>query len=161
MDHMSTTKPYKDYVGSIDVDMERRVLHGKILFIRDLVTFEAKDPDGLQREFEAAVDDYLDTCLELGRDPMKPMSGSFNVRIDPSLHMAASTLAAKLGCSLNACVAQAIHSYVEAHRQDTPTITVDHQHSVTVTVRADETMVVGNVPPTSWEPIGRRSPHAH
>ena len=38
--------------------MTRSVCRGKILFIDDLVTYEAASPATLQKEFEAAVDDY-------------------------------------------------------------------------------------------------------
>ena len=40
--------------------MTRSVCRGKILFIDDLVTYEAASPAKLQKEFEAAVDDYLE-----------------------------------------------------------------------------------------------------
>ena len=67
---------YKGYQGSIEVDVESNLLHGKILFVTDLVTYEAKDVAELRREFEAAVDDYLTTCKQLGRDPQQPFSGA-------------------------------------------------------------------------------------
>ncbi len=56
---------YKDYEGTAELDMERKVCRGKILFIDDLVTYEADTPAKLQHEFEAAVDDYIETCSSL------------------------------------------------------------------------------------------------
>jgi len=50
---------YKGYQGSVEVSLEDDVLHGKILRITDLVTFEAKTPDGLQQAFKQEVDEYL------------------------------------------------------------------------------------------------------
>ena len=41
--------------------MSRQVCRGKILFISDLVTYEAQSPVELQKEFELAVDDYIET----------------------------------------------------------------------------------------------------
>lgn len=67
-----TTLEYKGYQGSAEVDAETDVLVGKILFITDLVTYEAKTVQSLRKEFQAAVDDYLETCLQLGRDPQQP-----------------------------------------------------------------------------------------
>lgn len=64
---------YKDYEGTAEIDMIRLVCRGKVLFIDDLVTYEASTPAELQTEFEAAVDDYLETCIDLGRDPQKPL----------------------------------------------------------------------------------------
>ncbi len=56
---------YKNYEGTAERDLERSVCRGKILFIDDLVTYEAQFSAQLQAEFEAAVDDYLATCAEL------------------------------------------------------------------------------------------------
>jgi len=53
--------------------MEQGVCRGKILFTSDLVTYKADAPAMLQQEFEAAVDDYLEACVELGREPRKPL----------------------------------------------------------------------------------------
>jgi predicted HicB family RNase H-like nuclease len=68
---------YKGYEGSVESDAERNVLRGRVLFISDLVTYEATDKERLQKEFEAAVDDYVTTCLSLGRHP-QTSSGTLN-----------------------------------------------------------------------------------
>jgi predicted HicB family RNase H-like nuclease len=60
---------YKDYEGTAELDMARGVCRGKALFIDDLVTYEAAPPSNLQSEFEAAVDDYLETCAVVGKEP--------------------------------------------------------------------------------------------
>ncbi|XTD39774.1 type II toxin-antitoxin system HicB family antitoxin [Citrobacter murliniae] len=78
---MSNMLKYKGYFGSVEFSLEDRVLHGKIQCVNDLVTYEAENLDGLQLAFEEAVDDYLDTCKALNKEPEKPMSGTFNVRI--------------------------------------------------------------------------------
>jgi predicted HicB family RNase H-like nuclease len=72
---------YKGYQGSIEVSLEDNVLHGKILHIVDLVTFEAQTPDGLRQAFEGEVDEYLTFCEEEGVAPDKPFKGTFNVRV--------------------------------------------------------------------------------
>jgi predicted HicB family RNase H-like nuclease len=107
-----TILKYKDYAGSADLDMERGVLRGKILFIGDLVTYEAPTVKKLQQEFEAAVDDYVDTCKQIGKAPQKSFTGVFNVRIEPACHKALAMLAATNGRTLNAIVAEALHGYV-------------------------------------------------
>ena len=50
---------YKDYLGSVEFDGARMTLRGKLLFITDLVTYEAASAPDLYKEFEVAVDDYL------------------------------------------------------------------------------------------------------
>ena len=74
---------YKDYLGSVEFDGARMTLRGKLLFITDLVTFETVSVPEIQKEFEAAVDDYLQTCAALGREPHKTFSDIFNVCIEP------------------------------------------------------------------------------
>jgi predicted HicB family RNase H-like nuclease len=103
---------YKQYEGTAELDIARQVCRGKILFIDDLVTYEAATPSGLQAEFEAAVEDYLDTCAELGREPQKPLKGLFNVRIPPALHKAAVIRATEDNVSLNDVVVRALGAFV-------------------------------------------------
>lgn len=103
---------YKEYEGSAELDMGRGVCRGRILFINDLVTYEAATPAQLQAEFEAAVDDYLETCSSLGRDPQKPLKGLFNVRMPPALHKAATLRAAQENASLNDVVVRAVDAFI-------------------------------------------------
>ena len=117
---------YKDYQGSVEFDSERMVLRGKILLITDLVTYESPTAQGLKEEFEAAVDDYIETCTALGRTPLKPFSGSFNVRIEPECHKSLAQIAADDGRSLNATAAEAIRQYV-IERQG-PSKKIEHTH---------------------------------
>ena len=109
-----TILKYKDYAGSADLDMDRGVLRGKILLIGDLVTYEAPTVKQLQQEFEAAVDDYVDTCNQIGKAPQKSFTGVFNVRIEAECHKALAMLAARDGRTLNALVAEALHCYANA-----------------------------------------------
>lgn len=103
---------YKDYEGTAELDMSRKVCRGKILFINDLVTYEAADPSKLQDEFEAAVEDYLETCKELGRQPQKSLKGQFNVRVSSELHKASVLRAIADKTSLNDVTTKALELYV-------------------------------------------------
>ncbi len=77
---------YKDYHGSVHFDADERIFHGKIEFIRDLVSYEARDADSLIKEFQNAVDSYLNLCTSANKQPDKPFKGTFNVRIGSVLH---------------------------------------------------------------------------
>lgn len=103
---------YAGYEGTAELDLDSFVCRGKILFIDDLVTYQADSPKDLEAAFREAVDDYLATCAELGREAQKPLSGTFNVRIAPELHRAARVRAAADEVSLNEIVAAAIQCYV-------------------------------------------------
>ncbi|MFB0945029.1 MAG: type II toxin-antitoxin system HicB family antitoxin, partial [Spirosomataceae bacterium] len=66
----------------------------------------------LKIAFEVAVEDYIELCEEVGKDPMKSFKGSFNVRLDPNLHSKAFEKATLSGKSLNQLVQEAIGQYV-------------------------------------------------
>lgn len=104
---------YKGYYGDAHCDTRAQILHGKIQFINDLVTYEADTPEALEAEFRAAVDDYLATCEELNKQPDKPFKGSFNIRISPELHRKAAVRALMAAVSLNEWVELAIQERIE------------------------------------------------
>src|SRR5579862_4890416 len=108
---MDTLK-YLDYEGTAELEMSRHVCRGKILFIDDLVTYEAATPDRLEEEFQRAVDDYIATCGQLGRQPKKPLKGLFNVRVPPELHKAAVLRAKHDDVGLNDVVVRALQSFL-------------------------------------------------
>lgn len=63
---------YKGYWTDIEIDFESHVLHGRLEGIRDLVNFESETIEGIIREFHSAVDDYLEFCREMGKEPNVP-----------------------------------------------------------------------------------------
>lgn len=77
---------HKGYTGSIEFDPDAEILHGQVLGIRDVVTFEGRSVDQVLQAFRESVDDYLEFCAERGEKPDKPCSGKFVVRISPDLH---------------------------------------------------------------------------
>lgn len=106
---------YKGYHTTIEFDTQTYVLRGKIEGINDFVNFESSDPKKIEQEFHSAVDDYLDFCKEVGKEPDKEYKGTFNIRIQPDLHKKLSLLAFKNGESLNTTVEKAIQTYVEGN----------------------------------------------
>ena len=77
---MNNMLEYRGYLGSILYSEEDETFHGRLEFIRDLVTYEGRNAKSLKRAFCDAVDDYLRLCEEQGRKPDVPLKGSFNVR---------------------------------------------------------------------------------
>jgi len=114
---MKMTLKYKDYEGTAEIDVERDVCRGKLLFIRDLVTYESKTPAGLRTEFEAAVEDYLETCKNLNRDPQRPYNGVFQFRTSPEKHRLAAVRAMQDDVSLNEVVDRALDAYLHGTQQ--------------------------------------------
>jgi predicted HicB family RNase H-like nuclease len=74
---MSQTLQYKGYDGSVLYSAEDRLLHGRILGIRDMVSFEGTGVKSLEKNFRGAVDEYLAFCKAEGKTPDVPSKGSF------------------------------------------------------------------------------------
>jgi predicted HicB family RNase H-like nuclease len=70
---------YQGYYGSAEVSVEDNLLHGHLLFIKDVVSYAAKTPADLEQAFKEAVEDYLATCAELG-DALDRVSALVGVR---------------------------------------------------------------------------------
>ncbi|MEQ8332222.1 type II toxin-antitoxin system HicB family antitoxin [Nisaea sp.] len=92
---------YKGYAARIDYDDEDGILVGRIAGIRDGVGFHAETVEGLRAAFEEAVDDYLETCARVGKEPQKAYSGKMMFRVDPETHRKAALAAELAGKSLN------------------------------------------------------------
>ena len=103
---------YKDYAGSVEFSEEDAVFYGKVVGIRSLISFEGDSVITLTEDFRNAVDEYLEFCVENGKEPEKPFKGSFNVRIGGELHRKAAMAANSMGISLNAYVEDAIRKTV-------------------------------------------------
>lgn len=115
---MSSLKPYKGYSASLEVDVEAGVIHGRVQGLRDVVSFEAGHPSEVVPAFHEAVDDYLVWCKELGREPERPYSGSFLVRMSPEEHKLLARAASAKGCSINAYVREAVAAAIGTSRME-------------------------------------------
>ena len=104
---------YKGYHTKVEFNADDLTLRGKIEGISDLVDFECEDIRDVKKEFESAVDEYLEFCKEVGKEPDKEYKGSFNVRIDPKLHRKLANIAFYNDVSLNTAVEEAIKEYVD------------------------------------------------
>ena len=110
---MKNAMCYKGYNGSVEFSDEDNVFFGRIIGINDRITFEGDNVKGLRHDFEEAVDEYLETCMQLGKEPEKAYKGSFNVRIDPTLHRQLAIYSSSNGKTLNSTVEEAIRSYIK------------------------------------------------
>lgn len=105
---------FKHFIGSVHFSTKDSIFHGKLEGINDLVTFEGETVNKLKAAFEESVDDYIELCAEVGKDPLRSFKGSFNVRIAPELHSKAFAKATLNGKSLNQFVQEAIKKQVES-----------------------------------------------
>ena len=98
---MRNTMTYKGYAARIEYDDDDRIFTGRIAGIRDGVGFHAESVDGLRLAFHEAVEDYLETCAKVGKEPQKAYSGRVMFRVSPETHRKAAMAAEISGKSLN------------------------------------------------------------
>lgn len=110
---MKNTIYYKGYYGSVEFSSEDDVFFGKIIGINDHITYEGDSVKALHHDFEEAVDEYLETCSQLGKEPEKAYKGTFNVRITPLLHRQLAVFSSIHGKTLNAVIEEAIREYID------------------------------------------------
>ncbi|KNX76646.1 HicB [Pseudomonas sp. 250J] len=92
---------YKGYAARIEYDARDDIFVGRVLGLRDIISFHARSVPALHEAFREALDDYLADCAEQGIAPEKPASGKVMLRIRPEVHAAASIAARAAGKSLN------------------------------------------------------------
>lgn len=106
---------YKNYTARIEYSHEDELFVGHIAGIRDVVGFHGDSVQALRSAFEEAVDDYLETCAKLCRDPHKPYSGKLSLRLEPELHALMAKQAELAKKSINQWVVDVLSR--EAHTQ--------------------------------------------
>ena len=105
---------YKEFIGTVHFHGEDELFFGRLEGIADLVTFEGASVKELKDAFIEAVEDYLELCESIGKDPYKSFKGSFNVRINPQLHREAFERATLEGITLNQFVQKALQNAVKS-----------------------------------------------
>lgn len=105
---------YKGYSGTIELDQDEGVFHGRVIGITDVVNYEGHSAGDLTKAFRDSVDDYIAFCKERGEEPEKPFSGKFIVRISPELHCLVVEAARSSGQSLNAWVKSAMEAALKS-----------------------------------------------
>ena len=62
---------YKGYVAAVEFDDAAGRLYGRVVNsgVYPIATFEATDVDGIRREFQRSIDEYLASCQEDGVEP--------------------------------------------------------------------------------------------
>ena len=113
---MNDILEYKGYYSEVHFSTEDEVFYGKLIGVSDLVNFEADTVKALKINFNEAVEDYLETCKEIGKSPDKTYKGSFNVRIPAELHRKAALFAAIKKVTLNDFVKYAIDSTISKEK---------------------------------------------
>jgi predicted HicB family RNase H-like nuclease len=102
------TMSYKGYAARIEYDAEDEIFFGKLAGVTDGISFHADTVADLKAAFREAVDDYIETCAKIGKDPQRPYSGKMMFRVDPEVHAQAAKAAELSGKSLNQWAAEVL-----------------------------------------------------
>ncbi len=99
---------YKGYVGTVEAD--EGVFTGRVIGLRDVITFEGATFAEIEQAFHDSIDDYLAFCAQRGEQPDRPYSGKIPLRVDPEIHRRAAARAEAEGISLNQWIARRIET---------------------------------------------------
>ena len=105
---MSSVMEYNGYHAKVEFAEQDNIFVGTVLGLNDTLAFHGQFVDELKESFRNCIEDYLDLCNEIGKQPEKEFRGVFNVRILPESHHQAAIEAAKDGVTMNQFVADSI-----------------------------------------------------
>jgi len=106
---------YKKYEAAVHYSEDDQIFWGEVVNISSPTTilFEAENAKDLERAFHQSIDAYLDICQQKGKEPKKPMSGKFLLRINPQKHAKLSARVLSENTSINQWVSEAIDERLE------------------------------------------------
>jgi predicted HicB family RNase H-like nuclease len=111
---------YKGYIGVMAVDPDANLIHGDVVGLRDVITFQGRTVAEARQAFEDSVDDYLNWCAELGRQPEKPFNGKIMLRVAPAIHRSLSLLAESRSTSINSLAVEALEQLTRKFDSEIP-----------------------------------------
>lgn len=104
---------YKGYIGHIEFDDEANIFHDEVVNTRDVITFQGCSVNELRKSLHDSVEAYLKFCAKRGKEPDKPFSGKFIVRLTPEQHRKIFIAAKKSGQSINKWAVQVLEAFAQ------------------------------------------------
>ena len=109
---MNNMIEYKGYHAKIEYSSEDEAFVGKVVGITDTLAFHGRSIDELQTVFHNSIDDDLDMCREIGKQPDREYLGTFSVTVSAELHRKAAIAAESKNISLDRLVEEALRDYI-------------------------------------------------
>jgi len=109
---MKSMLEYKGYHATINYDADDEIFVGEVFGVNDSLNFHGTSILELKEMFKQSIDNYLELCERIGKEPEKEFKGSFNVRISPELHKEIAILAAQNNISLNQYISNVLQKSV-------------------------------------------------
>ncbi len=104
---------YKGFYGMVEYDDEAKLLHGEVINTKTVITFQGTTAKEIEKEFKNSIDFYLDWCRQRNKDPEKPYSGKFVLRVSPELHREVAIASKKQHLSINKFAEEALRHELE------------------------------------------------
>jgi len=76
---------YRGYKGTIEYSLEDNVLHGRVLGIKSILSYEGNTLSELKKDFESLIDEYLEDCKRNNESPEKPYKQNIVINLEPDL----------------------------------------------------------------------------
>ena len=99
---------YKGYHARIDYDDEDQVFIGSVIGINDSLNFHGFSVQELKDNFKQSIDNYIELCASIGKEPEKEYKGNINIRLTPKLHKSAALYSAEDNISINQFIVEAV-----------------------------------------------------
>lgn len=113
---MNSIMKYRGYWAEIKYSDEDECFCGKVEGLKnDLISFEGITVKELKKDFKDAIDNYLQTCKELNKEPEKQCKGSLNVRLGTELHTKAKMKSIEKKISINELIKEAVVAYLKTN----------------------------------------------
>ena len=111
-------KQYKGYTGSYEILPDEACLYGCVQGISGMIEYRSETVKGLEEEFHASVDAYLEMCEEFGEKPEKPFSSNILLRLSPDLHREVHQSAEAEKISKNQFIINSLERSIAERRRD-------------------------------------------
>lgn len=109
---MNSMLEYNGYHATVTYDADDNLFVGEVFGISDSLNFHGSSIDELKKMFVNCIDNYLDLCKQVGKEPQKEFKGNFNVRIPSELHKQIAMSAAQQKITLNQYVINALRKSI-------------------------------------------------
>jgi predicted HicB family RNase H-like nuclease len=130
---------YGNYIAKLEVNADEGILYGRVLNISDVVVFEGTTVKEAEEAFYRAVDAYIASCREQGKEPAKPFSGKLPFRTTPEIHRDIYIAATRADKSINAWMEEVLS---EAARQsEHPASTAEMNQEAEISIAQYEALL--------------------
>src|SRR2546423_6455209 len=98
---MNNTLEHKGFRSRIEYSADDNLFVGRLIGIKDIVTFHGETVEELRSEMKETVDFHIEVCEKMGRKAKKQYSGKVMLRLPDQLHAKIAEAAAAAGKSIN------------------------------------------------------------